>query len=48
MAVFTVAWTQLAACRGSERALFFPPDVTERKDERLAREQLAKRICGGC
>ncbi|HVB70326.1 MAG TPA: WhiB family transcriptional regulator [Acidimicrobiales bacterium] len=48
MAVFPVAWTQLAACRGSERALFFPPDVSERKEERLARELVAKRICAGC
>jgi WhiB family transcriptional regulator, redox-sensing transcriptional regulator len=48
MAVSTVAWTQLAACRGSERAPFFPPDVTERKEERLAREQMAKRICAAC
>lgn len=48
MAVATVAWTHQAACRGSERALFFPPDVTERKEERLAREQLAKRICAVC
>ncbi|MGH9019489.1 MAG: WhiB family transcriptional regulator [Acidimicrobiales bacterium] len=48
MAVFPVVWTQLAACRGSERSLFFPPDVTERKDERLSREHLAKRICASC
>ena len=48
MAITTLGWAQLAACRGTERALFFPPDVTERKEERQAREQRAKRICAGC
>ncbi len=48
MVVSTAAWTEFSACRGSERALFFPPDVSERKEQRLSREQAAKRICQTC
>lgn len=48
MAITPLSWTLLAACRGSERSLFFPPDASERKEERLARELVAKRICAGC
>ncbi len=41
-------WMDLAACRSSEGALFFAPESSERKEERLERENRAKRICQGC
>jgi WhiB family redox-sensing transcriptional regulator len=48
MAILPMGWTAMAACRGSEGALFFAPDVSERKEERLERELAAKRICTSC
>ena len=48
MAIAPSGWTELAACRGSEGSLFFPPEASERKEERLERELVAKRICAGC
>jgi WhiB family redox-sensing transcriptional regulator len=48
MAIAPLDWTDLAACRGSEGALFFSPEVAERKEERTERERLAKRLCAGC
>jgi len=48
MAIAPLGWTELAACRGSEGALFFPPETGERKEERLEREFVAKRICSCC
>ena len=33
---------------GSEGSLFYSADSAERKEDRLEREQLAKRICAGC
>jgi WhiB family transcriptional regulator, redox-sensing transcriptional regulator len=48
MAIIPMAWMESAACRGSEGTLFFPPDASERKDVRLERERMAKRICEGC
>lgn len=48
MAITPLQWTESAACRGSEAALFYPADSSERKEERAEREQMAKRICGGC
>ena len=48
MAITALEWAESAACRTSEGALFFPPDVSERKEDRMAREQMAKRICKGC
>jgi WhiB family redox-sensing transcriptional regulator len=41
-------WSEVAACRGSEAALFYPTDSSERKEDRAEREQMAKRICSGC
>jgi WhiB family transcriptional regulator, redox-sensing transcriptional regulator len=41
-------WSVAAACRGSEGSLFYSADSAERKEDRLEREQLAKRICAGC
>jgi WhiB family redox-sensing transcriptional regulator len=48
MAITPLEWTELASCRGSEGSLFFSPDTTERKEDRLEREQLAKKICATC
>jgi WhiB family redox-sensing transcriptional regulator len=48
MAIFPLSWTESAACRGREGALFFPPETGERKEDRLEREQSAKRICQAC
>ena len=41
-------WHLQAACRGPESALFFPPSTPERREDRDAREALAKRICAEC
>ena len=48
MTVVRVAWMDLAECRSGEGSLFFPPDASERKEERLERELVAKRICQSC
>ena len=42
------AWKRLAACRGPQADLFFPPTTFERKREKLEREQRAKMICVSC
>ena len=42
------AWQLKAACRGPQSAVFFPPAVFERKDEKLEREARAKDICRTC
>jgi WhiB family redox-sensing transcriptional regulator len=41
-------WHLKASCRGPESALFFPPAVAERRDDRDAREAKAKSICAQC
>lgn len=41
-------WQQHAACRGEQAVAFFPPLTGESKTARLARERVAKQICGGC
>ncbi len=48
MALAPDDWSILAACRGGEGSLFFSPDTSERKEDRIEREQMAKRICAGC
>jgi WhiB family redox-sensing transcriptional regulator len=48
MSTTIVDWAMGAACRGSQREAFFPPASIERKEERLEREAIAKRICAGC
>jgi WhiB family redox-sensing transcriptional regulator len=48
MAITSLDWSNAAACRDSEGSLFYSADTTERKEDRLEREQLAKRICAGC
>lgn len=41
-------WHDQAACRGPQAVVFFPPVLTERRNEKYARERRAKAICGGC
>lgn len=41
-------WQPVALCSGSHSHLFFPPNTSERKDERDRRETRAKSICGVC
>lgn len=48
MAFTSIDWSVAAACRGSEASLFYSADSAERKEDRLEREALAKRICAGC
>ncbi|HEV3267969.1 MAG TPA: WhiB family transcriptional regulator [Acidimicrobiales bacterium] len=48
MATTSVDWSSAAACRGSEGSLFYSADSAERKEDRVERELLAKRICAGC
>ncbi len=48
MSIAPVDWSDAAACRGSEGALFFSPEVSEKKEDRHEREFLAKRICANC
>jgi WhiB family transcriptional regulator, redox-sensing transcriptional regulator len=48
MAITPLDWTDAAACRNSEGALFYPSDSAERKEDRLERELVAKRICASC
>lgn len=48
MSITVTDWATSAACRGAQREAFFPPNTIERKEERLERESVAKRICAGC
>lgn len=41
-------WQLRAACRGPQAVVFFPPTQLERRDEKQARENRAKEICGMC
>lgn len=43
-----VGWQLKAACRGPQAAVFFPPTVPERRDEKRFRESNAKAICEMC
>ena len=41
-------WQQLAACRGPNQSIFFPPPRLERRSEKRGREARAKEVCGSC
>ena len=43
-----LVWQERAACRGPLGSVFFPPPITERKRDKLAREAKAKDICEEC
>lgn len=42
------SWQPVALCRGNRSHLFFPPNRSERKDERERREMRAKAVCTAC
>jgi WhiB family redox-sensing transcriptional regulator len=48
MELFDQAWWADAACRGADASYFFAPAYFERRAEKLAREAVAKAICGRC
>jgi len=48
LSIIHETWHLKASCRGPESALFFPPSVAERRDDREAREVKAKAICAAC
>ena len=41
-------WRDSAACRGLDATPFFAPSYLERREERQAREGLAKAVCSRC
>lgn len=41
-------WQVLAACRGPNQVIFYPPARLERRIEKRRREQRAKEICQSC
>ena len=48
-ATSTIAiWQLRAACRGPHAEVFFPPEGTEHRHERIERELEAKAICAAC
>ncbi len=42
------SWQHRGACRGPHASVFFPPPQSERKADKLAREERAKDICSTC
>ena len=42
------SWWDLAACRGQDASYFFAPSCFEKREEKLAREAVAKSICSRC
>ncbi len=42
------SWQSKASCRGPHAEIFFPPARSERKAEKLHREERAKAICATC
>jgi WhiB family redox-sensing transcriptional regulator len=48
MSIATANWNDAAACKGRDTSVFFPPNVTEKKEDRLLREAAAKAMCQGC
>jgi WhiB family redox-sensing transcriptional regulator len=45
---WAMGWQFRALCRGEESSLFFAPNYFERKEQKDAREALAKAICARC
>jgi WhiB family redox-sensing transcriptional regulator len=41
-------WRADAACQGTTAAHFYPPTVTESRDERRVRENAARSLCAQC
>jgi WhiB family redox-sensing transcriptional regulator len=41
-------WQRLASCRGEDSVFFFAPSYFEKRGQKLAREEVAKRICATC
>ena len=41
-------WRAMASCREDNASYFFAPPHFERKDEKDARESVARRLCGSC
>ena len=41
-------WRSQASCRAENAAYFFAPPHFERKQEKDARESVARRLCDGC
>lgn len=41
-------WQHQAACRGQDAAYFFAPSYFERRDQKNAREAVAKSFCARC
>ena len=42
------SWWESAACRGQDAGYFFAPPWFEKREEKLAREAVAKSICSRC
>jgi WhiB family redox-sensing transcriptional regulator len=45
---WTTGWQHRAACRGEDAAFFFAPNYFEKRDEKRAREAVAKSFCARC
>ncbi len=41
-------WQRMASCKGPHADLFYPPNTTERREEKANREADAKSICNDC
>lgn len=41
-------WRSAAACQGATAGHFYPPAITESREERLAREGAARDLCARC
>jgi WhiB family redox-sensing transcriptional regulator len=44
----TADWRFAAECRGEDSVLFYAPSYFERKEQKDAREDKARKICGRC